>query len=156
MAKRKVNIRGKSRKPKRKPWWSQLFHFIVLPPVWRITLLFLILALLFWQWSLLTSWASNIVEGALRLFGWGLLLIVIAIGTLAGVLWRRKLSSLIHHWNQWLGGIALALAVWGILAFFPGEGILKQVSLGGSFGLGIIFYQDSELIGIIPMLASAL
>ncbi|MBA7496028.1 DNA translocase SpoIIIE [subsurface metagenome] len=146
MAKSKANIRGKSRKKSEgKSWRSRLLHFIALPPVRRLILIALIVALLFWQWSILTSWASNIRDNTLRLFGWGLLLIVIAIGTMVGVLWRRKLSSVIHHWNQWLGGIALALAAWGIFAFF---------NLGGSFGLGIIGYPDFS--GILRILGLAI
>jgi len=124
----KKNIRGKSRgKPERKPL-----------PVWRLVLLLLIVALIVWQWTTLTSWASNIVASVWEQFGWGLLLIVIAIGTLVGVLWQGKLSSLVRRWNRWLGGVAFILAVWGILALFPGTGILQRVSLGGSFGQSII------------------
>lgn len=125
MAKRKASISDKStRKPKRKSWWSRLFHFIVLRPVRRLILIVLVVALLYWQWPILISWATEIVE----FFGWGLVFIVIAIGTLVGMLWRRKLSSLIYHWNRWLGSIAFVLAVWGILALF---------GLGGRFGQAV-------------------
>ena len=147
MAKRKANIRGKSRrKPKRRSWWSRLFHFIALPPVWRLILLALIVALLLWQRSALISLATNIGDKILGLFGWGLLLIVIAIGIVVGVLWQRKLPSVILHWNQWLGGIALALAVWGIFAFS---------NLGGRFGLGIIGY-DADFNGLLRILGLVL
>ncbi len=134
MTKGGANIRSKSRKkPRRKSWWGRLFHFMALPPVRRLILLVLIVALLFWQWSAVTLWANNIAGNTLRLFGWGLVLIIIALGTLVWVIWRRKLSSLIYHWNQWLGGIAFILAAWGILALF---------NLGGSFGLAIIGQED--------------
>ena len=140
MAKKKANIKGKSgRKLARKPWWSRLFRSKV---VWRLVLPALIVGLVVWQRSALISLATNIGEKIVVLFGWGLLLIIIAIGIGSGMLWQRKLSSLFYHWNQWLGGIALALAVWGILALFPGEGILRQASLGGRLGLGIIGYPD--------------
>ncbi len=153
MAKSKANIRGKSRrKSVRKPWWIWLFLLIWLPPMRYIILIAIVLGLLFWQLSALISLATDIGDKILGLFGWGLLLIVIAIVTMVGMLWRRKLSPLIYHWNQWLGGIALALAVWGIFAFFPGEGILRQVSLGGSFGQGIIAYPAPEFIGILRIL----
>ncbi len=124
----KKNIRGKSRgKPERK-----------LLPVWRLILLLLIVALLIWQWEAVVWWTLGVISGVLRLFGWGLVFIIIAIGTLVGVLWWQKLSSLVRHWNRWLGGVAFILAVWGILALFPGTGILQRVSLGGSFGQSII------------------
>jgi len=132
MAKR--NIRSKFRKkPKRRSWWSWLFY--------SMTLLVLIMVLAVWQWSALTSLVTGIGDSVLRLFDWGLVLIVIAIGSLAWMVWRRKLSLLIYHWNQWLGGIAFTLAVWGILALF---------GLGGSFGLSIIDHPDFD--GILRIL----
>jgi len=143
MAKRKADTRGKfRRKLKRRSWLSRLFYSMML--------LALIIGLAWWQWSTLTSLATGIRDSTLRLFGWGLVLIAIAVVSLVWVLGQRKLSSLIYHWNQWLGGVAFILAVWGILAFFPGEGVLRRVSLGGSFGLGIIGYQD--FVGILRIL----
>ncbi len=137
MAKKKANIGNKpARKPKRRSGWSRLLHFMVSPPVWQLLLIVLVLSLLFWQWSTLTSWATDVINGVWGLLGWGLALIAVAIVVLISVLWRRKLSSLIYHWNQWLGGIAFALAGWGILAVF---------GLGGSFGLRIIGYPASDL-----------
>ncbi len=151
MAKRKASIGGKSgRKPRERSWSGGLFHFVALPLVRRLLLLVLIVALLSWQWSNLASWVGDIAGRTIELFGWGLALILIAIVTLVSLLWQRKLSSLVHHWNQWLGGIAFILAVWGILAFFPGGGILRGFSLGGSIGLGIIGYPD--FVGILRLL----
>ena len=139
----KKNIKGKSRgKPERRSGGSGLFHFITLPPVRRLILVAVILAVIFWQWSTLTLWATEVGEKTLQQFGWGLFLIAIAIATLVVVLWQRKLSSLIHHWYRWLGGVALIFAIWGILAFCPGTGALRQVTLGGGFGLKIIGYPD--------------
>jgi len=139
----KKNIKGKSRgKPERRSGGSGLFHFITLPPVRRLILVAIILAVIFWQWSTLTLWATEVGEKTLQQFGWGLFLIAIAIATLVVVLWQRKLSSLIHHWYRWLGGVALIFAIWGILAFCPGTGALRQVTLGGDFGLKIIGYPD--------------
>ena len=139
----KKNIKGKSRgKPERRSGGSGLFHFITLPPVRRLILVAIILAVIFWQWSTLTLWATEVGEKTLQQFGWGLFLIAIAIATLVVVLWQRKLSSLIYHWYRWLGGVALIFAIWGILAFCPGTGALRQVTLGGDFGLKIIGYPD--------------
>ena len=130
----------------------------MLPSIWRLILLLLIVALLFWKRANLVSWATDVSDSTLRLFGWGLLLIAIAIGTLVGMLWRRRLLSLLRHWNRWLGGIAFALAAWGTLAFFPGTGILQRVSLGGSFGQSIsgqdivaypIFVSILRILGLL-------
>ena len=147
MAKRKASTRGKSRgRTKRKSLWSQLFYSKL---AWRLIFLATIVALLVWQRSALFSWAGDI----LRLFGWGLLLAVVAIAIVVGELWRRRLSPFIRHWNQWLGGVALLLAIWGALAFLPAEGILKPVSQGGRVGLGIIGYPDFNgllrLLGLV-------
>jgi len=155
MAKKKPN-RGKPRvkparvKPNRKSWWSQLFHFIMRPLVRRLILLVIILALLFWQWSALDSWATNIWDSTLELFGWGLALIAIAVIIIMGMLWRRQLSVLVrrwklYQWNKWLGAIALALAIWGILGL---------IGLGGSFGLSIIGFPDFD--GILRVLGLAI
>jgi S-DNA-T family DNA segregation ATPase FtsK/SpoIIIE len=74
----------------------------------------------------------------LRLFGYGLVIIAIASGMLIWAAWRRQFSIFRNRWNWILGGISLAFAVWGILSFFSGEGILREATLGGTFGQGII------------------
>jgi len=79
----------------------------------------------------------------LRLFGYGLIIIAIALGSLVWVAWRRQFSVVKHRWNWVLGGISLAFAVWGILSFFPGEGILREATLGGTFGQSIIGASNS-------------
>jgi len=82
-------------------------------------------------------------QGMLTLFGYGLIIIAIALGSLVWVAWRRQFSVVKHRWNWVLGGISLAFAVWGILSFFPGEGILRQATLGGTFGQSIIGASNS-------------
>jgi len=136
MAGRKASIRGKSgREPgKKRMWWNWRFYFAIL--------LVAVVTLIVWQWSTLALWTGNVVGSIWKLFGWGLIFVATAIGILVGLLWRRRLSLFISHWNHWLSGIAFTLVAWGILAIFPGEGILRQVRLGGSFGLGIIGYPD--------------
>jgi len=136
MAKSKANMRKKSikraRKKSRRGW---LFH----PGI----LLVAIVALLIWWWPTLTSWTSNVASSAWKLLGWGLVLIAIFLVTLAVTVWRWKASTLIRHWNQWLGAIVLTLAVWGILAFW---------GLGGIFGLhitGIPRIVGLAIIGIV-------
>ena len=155
MAKRKASIKRKpgrqprpGRQPKLggRPGWSRFFHFIMLPPVRWLILLVIIVALLFWQWSTLTSWAASVKDSALELFGWGLILIAIAVITIMGLIWRQQLSAFAHRWrlyqwNEWLGAIAFILAIWGILAFF---------NLGGSFGQNII--GNADFLGVLRLL----
>jgi S-DNA-T family DNA segregation ATPase FtsK/SpoIIIE len=105
---------------------------------WRIIAVALVVGLLYWQWPNLTAWAANIRDATLSLFGWGLLLLVIALGSIGEVLWRQKHASLTSRFRQWLGGVAFTVAIWGILGFF---------ALGGKIGLSIIGYPN--YIGIL-------
>ncbi len=134
MAKRKANIRGK---PEKKSGRGRLSRFGLLPFILSL----FVLGLIIWRWLTLTLWANDVAANVWRLLGWGLVLIDIAIATLVWVVWRRKLLSLIRHWNRWLGAIAFTLAVWGTLALFL---------MGGSFGLGIIGYLN--FVGILRIL----
>ena len=68
------------------------------------------------------------------------------------MIWRRKLGSLIFHWNRWLGSVVLILAIWGIMAFFPGSPMLRQ-GPGGSFGRDIIAFPNSNWIGAFRIIA---
>jgi S-DNA-T family DNA segregation ATPase FtsK/SpoIIIE len=142
MAKRKSNIRQRAKgisdksrvKPKRRSLLGRLFHFMVSPLVWLLIFLGAIAGLLLWQWSALTSWVASIRDSAQELFGWGLVLVALAVLIIVGMLWRRQLSALVHRWklyqwNKWLSAVAFILAIWGTLAL---------LNLGGRIGLAII------------------
>ncbi len=133
---------------KQKSWLGWFFHFLISTPVRQIILLVVFVALLFWQWP-------NIMSAGVRLFqllGWGLWLLIIALGILLVQILRRKAASLVYHFNRWLGGVAFILAVWGILAFFSGEGVLASVSLGGEIGRTIIDYRAPMFIQVLRVL----
>jgi len=83
------------------------------------------------------------------LFGYGLIIIAIAVGLLVWMAWRRQFSIVKQRWNWVLGGISLAFAVWGILSFFPGEGVLRQATLGGRFGQSIIMHSPNIVGGLL-------
>jgi S-DNA-T family DNA segregation ATPase FtsK/SpoIIIE len=141
MAKRKAKTPDKPRKTKGKPAkQGSLLHF----PGWRIALRIIavavIVGLLSWQWPNISSWANSVRDETLRLFGWGLLLLIIALVILGVVLWsRRKISPSLVRFRQWWGGIAYTFAVWGILAYW---------GLGGSIGQYLIGFPDSSFLGI--------
>jgi S-DNA-T family DNA segregation ATPase FtsK/SpoIIIE len=124
-----------------------LFRFFTLGPVWQLILLAAIIGVICWQWGNITSWFTSNV---FRLFGWGLIFLIIAVVTLVVVVLRRNLYLLVKYWNRWLGGIVLLLVVWGILSFIPGRDALAGVSLGGKFGIGIIGHTD--LVGVFRVL----
>jgi len=117
-----------------RPAWKRFFGFLASPVGRRLIVIVVIVVLLYVLW-----------EDILTLFGYGLIIIAIALGSLVWVAWRRRFSLVKYRWNWVLGGISLAFAVWGILAFFPGEGILRQATLGGTFGQSII--GDSNVGG---------
>jgi S-DNA-T family DNA segregation ATPase FtsK/SpoIIIE len=128
---------GRKAKESRPPW-SRFFSFIASPVVRRLILIVIIVALLYALW-----------EGMLTLFGYGIIIIAIAVGLLVWVAWQRQFSVVKNRWNWVLGGISLALAVWGILAFFPGKDILKDATLGGSIGQSIIMHSPDEVGGLL-------
>jgi len=140
MTKRKAKTPNKPRgKTKGRQADSGLFHFPAWRVVWRIILIAVIIGILSWQWQTLASWAASVRDQTWGFFGWGLLLLTIALITLGIALWYQKSSPLIVRFRQWWGGIAFTLAIWGILAYFV---------LGGRFGQYLISYQGSTFIGI--------
>jgi S-DNA-T family DNA segregation ATPase FtsK/SpoIIIE len=86
----------------------------------------------------LRTWGTNI----LTLFGLGLVIIAIALGVVIWVIWGGHFSASVRKWNWFVGGILLALAIWGVLSFFSPEGILSQATLGGKIGQRIIGATD--------------
>ncbi|MEA1872312.1 MAG: DNA translocase FtsK [Chloroflexota bacterium] len=129
-ARSRSNLRQKAKESR--PAWKRFFGFIASPVIRRLILIVVIVVLLYVLW-----------EGMLTLFGYGLIIIAIALGSLVLVAWRRQFSVVKHRWNWVLGGISLAFAVWGILSFFPGGGILREATLGGTFGQSIIGASNS-------------
>jgi S-DNA-T family DNA segregation ATPase FtsK/SpoIIIE len=85
----------------------------------------------------------------LSLFGYGLIIIAIAVGSLVWVAWRRQFSVVKQRWNWVLGGISLACAVWGILALFSLGGSIGQSIIGASKIAGGLRVAGLVLLGII-------
>ncbi len=137
-------------KPRAKPGkgltLAGFFRFLMSPWVRRFLLLVIILAVLFWQWKAISSWAESVAQSTIGLLGWGLVLIALAVIIIAGIIFRRQISAFIvrwklYQWNKWLGAASFLFAVWGILSLFE---------LGGSFGRSII--GDQMAIGILRVL----
>ncbi|UCG10077.1 MAG: DNA translocase FtsK [Dehalococcoidia bacterium] len=152
MAKKKAYRKDKKDKALRKPTRkksgvSQLFHFILLPPVWRLLLFALVVGILAWQWSALTAWARSAADNIWAELGLGLFLLVLAIGVLLGVLFKQGLLPLIFRWNRWLGSVAFGLALWGVLAL---------LDVGGRFGQDIIGFPASDWVGVLRILGLVL
>lgn len=136
---KKDNQKSHPKTRRKRSLWKGFVSFITSPPTRRLILLTIIIGLLYWLTPHLITLGLNIWQNLLELFGAGLVLIALAIGAFIWIIWQRRLSPIFRHWNWWLGAITLALALWGLFAVFtPGEGILSQTSLGGSFGRSII------------------
>jgi len=140
MARRKAAVSDKPKSRKHPGQRSRLRRFVgvvISTPVRQLLLLVIIILVVFWQWSNIEAAASSLVNR----FGWGLLFIAGAIIFLVVRIWLRKVGTFLFHWHRWLGGAALVLAVWGIIAFF---------NLGGTFGRAIIGY--TEVVDILRVL----
>jgi hypothetical protein len=132
-----------------------------LGPVLRLLLAAVIVGLIVWFWPNISNWATatwgNIFnwivvtwEALLGLFGLGLILTAVFLGMLIWMIASGRFWLFTKYWKWWLGGIPLAFAAWGILAFFsPGDGIITKATLGGSIGQSII--TDSFAIGILRL-----
>ena len=129
MAKTKGGSKSGRKAKESRPAWRRFFSFIASPIVRRLILIAVIVVLLYALW-----------DRMLTLFGYGLIIIAIAVGTLVWMAWRRRFSVVKQRWNWVLGSISLACAVWGILAFFEE---------GGSIGQSIIMRSPNIVGGLL-------
>jgi DNA segregation ATPase FtsK/SpoIIIE, S-DNA-T family len=120
------------------PAWKRFFSFIASPVVRRLILIVVVVVLLYVLWGRI-----------LTLFGYGLIIIAIAVGALVWVAWRRQFSVVKQRWNWVLGGISLACAVWGILALFKLGGSIGQSIIGASKAVGGLRVTGFVILGII-------
>lgn len=136
----KARSRAKTRRKaeESRPAWKRFFSFIASPLVRRLILIVVIVVLLYMLWA-------DIFE----LLGYGLIIIAIALGSLVWMVWRRQFSVVKQRWNWVLGGISLAFAVWGILAFFALGGRFGQSIIGASNTVGGFRVAGLVLLGII-------
>jgi DNA segregation ATPase FtsK/SpoIIIE, S-DNA-T family len=130
-------------KPRRKakesrPAGRRFLSFVASPVVRRLILIVVIVVLLYVLW-----------EGIFALLGWGLIIIAIALGSLVWMAWRRQFSIVKQRWNWVLGSISLALAVWGILAFFALGGRIGQSIIGAPDAVGGLAVAGLVLLGIV-------
>jgi S-DNA-T family DNA segregation ATPase FtsK/SpoIIIE len=150
MPKRKTTKAPSSGRTKKKNYWG---------PILRLLLAFIIVGLILWFWPQISNWAVtawgdvanwfvDTWESLLELFGIGLVFAAPFLGIVLWIIASGRFSLFTKYWKWWLCGIPLALAVWGISAFFsPGSGVASQATLGGKIGKGII--GDSYASGIL-------
>ncbi len=101
---------------------------------------------IYWFRASIAATATNL----LSLFGFGLIVIALAIGITVYLIRHNPFVKLLKQWNCFVGGALLVLVVWGFLSFFSfSRGILSRVTLGGTFGQTILGQPD--LVGIIRL-----
>lgn len=84
-------------------------------------------------WVSVGDWITDISTGIWDLLGWGLVIIAIAVVTVAVIIATRRWSLFVHRWNHVLGWIAVLFAAWGILGL---------LDIGGSFGSDLIGFSE--------------
>lgn len=119
-------------------------------PLLRALALALVVALVVYFWTDIKNWAvaiwqivvatcTSTWEHIWGLFGIGLFIVTAATVAIVAIVASGKFSWFIKYWRWWLGGVPLAAAIWGIASFFtPGNGIVSNVTLGGTVGKSII------------------
>jgi len=138
VAKTKSGAKSGRKAKESQPAWKRFFSFIASPIVRRLILIVVIVVLLYVLW-----------DDILRLFGYGLIIIAIALSLLVWVAWRRRFSVVKQRWNWVLGGISLAFAVWGVLSFFDLGGRFGQSIIGASDTLGGLRVAGLVFLGVI-------
>ena len=118
MAKAKSKSRPRRKAKQRQSAGMRFLAFIASPVVRRLLLVVAVVALFYVFW-----------ERVVALFGWGLVIVAIVLGLLVWLVRHGRLAAIKNWWNWVLGGMSLALAIWGILALS---------GLGGRIGQSII------------------
>jgi DNA segregation ATPase FtsK/SpoIIIE, S-DNA-T family len=120
----------------------------------RVLVLIVIALLVTWQWSNITGWVSSTTTSIFQLFGWGIVLVVLAVLILLEIFLTKPIL-LLRYWNKWIGMLVLLGAIWGLLALFSGAGRLEDYSLGGAIGLGISGHPENtaEAVRVLIVLA---
>ncbi len=150
--------KGRAKRSKRS-FRRRFLRYFVLP----LVVVAIIVGLLWWHWSTITSWVSGSVNYVWRLLGGGIVLIVLALIILIVLLSFRKQASLIHRWYRWLGLLAFAAATWGILGFagvggsvglsiIGGPGVIGGFKVAGLIVLGIILFAPRAIFRLVKNL----
>jgi DNA segregation ATPase FtsK/SpoIIIE, S-DNA-T family len=123
-------------------------RFLLFAAICLLVILALV-AVVYWQWETISGWWTNTTTGIVHIFGWGIIVVVVTILTLAVVI-LSKASLLWRYWNKWLAGLVVMAGIWGILGLIPGYGLLGDYSLGGQIGQNLV--GPSTVVGILIVL----
>ncbi|MDY6892169.1 MAG: DNA translocase FtsK [Chloroflexota bacterium] len=120
----------------------------------QIVLRIAVLVILAVAIAVLVFFRTPLVNILFETVGFGFILILIWIGAIAFIIWKRKWRSILTSWNIYLGAIPVTIAIWGILALIKpanltiGDIEFATVSLGGTTGMYLIGNQG---VGLHPI-----
>ena len=141
-SKKVVRDTPKAKPPRQSHRWVVVFGTLVILAV------VIPLAIL---WDTITAWVGDAAGNVWDALGWGILFIVLVIVTSVVLFRVRRFSLYFRRWNQWLGGIAVIIAGWGILGLFEaggnvGTGIIGKSDLGGHLRIAGLFVAGIIII----------
>ncbi len=93
-------------------------------------------------------------NSVVRTVAFGFVPPLVWVAALGLAIWKRRELLARRQWNRWAGALVGAVVVWGGMGYQVGyEGILKEVSLGGTIGQAI--KGPSDILGAVRLLALA-
>jgi len=121
-------------------------HITISSLFWRLLPVFIAAGLIIWY--------RDTLFHTLGVGGFALMILTGAI--LVWAIWQRRFDLFLRWWHQWLGAIAFAAALLGLLAFFSPESAIPEDgnTLGGSLGEAII--GSESIIGILRIIGIAI
>jgi DNA segregation ATPase FtsK/SpoIIIE, S-DNA-T family len=97
---------------------------------WQTVIVFIVVAIvLVFREQVIDFFAD--VRAAL---GYGVIFVGIALVAIISLAMRRNLKSFITYWNYWLGAIAYAMGIWGVLGLIEYNSANFPQGPGGTFG----------------------
>jgi len=120
--------------------------------LFRLALVFGVVALLAWQGQNLLSWVNEVSSGTFGALGWGLVLLFMSIIGIVAFIKRERLAELsrrwnLHWWHKWLGAGVFVLAVWAVLALFDLGGEFGETLTGGENGINGVM----RVVGLVTL-----
>jgi DNA segregation ATPase FtsK/SpoIIIE, S-DNA-T family len=97
---------------------------------WQTVVVFIILAIVL----VFREEVIQFFEDVRATLGYGVIFVGIALISFIYLAMRRNLKAFVTYWNYWLGGIAYAFGIWGILGLFEYNSANFPQGLGGTFG----------------------
>ncbi len=122
---------------------------------WLVAAVVAMAGVLYWQWANFVDFLWGIARGTMGLFGWGVVLIGLAVLIILIILNRHQLVELarrwkLYQWNKWLGAAFWFAFAWGALGLFElGGAVGDYIIAGDRFVVGWLIVAGLFLGGFI-------